>query len=93
MRSRSSQRRVRTERSITALDRVVNGVHVEEVGCQQPFGLGAQECPPLRIDTAWGRSDPGGGEDASDGAGADPVAEADQLALDSAVPPRRTRRA
>jgi hypothetical protein len=49
---------------------------------------------PVRIDTAWGRSDPGGGEDASDGAGADPVteAEADQLTLDSAVPPGRILR-
>jgi hypothetical protein len=35
------------------------------------------------------RPETGAGEDASDGAGTDPVAEADKLTLDSAVAPAR----
>jgi hypothetical protein len=62
---------------------------VEEVNRQQPLRLGAEEGPPLRVHAAGCRPEPGCREDASDGAGADPVAQADQLTLDPAVPPGR----
>ena len=65
---------------------------MEEVGRQQPLGLGAKEGPPLGIRTAWGWPDPGGGKDASDSARTDPMPETYQLTLDSAVPPRRILR-
>ncbi len=47
----------------------------------------SQERTPARIDLAWRGADPTGGEDATDGAGADPMAEPDQFALDAPVAP------
>jgi len=66
-----------------------DGVEVEEVDRKQSLRLRAQEGPPLGVHAARGRPEPGAGEDAPDGAGTDPVAEADQLTLDPAVPPAR----
>src|SRR3954470_17825940 len=58
-----------------------DGVEVEEVGGQQPVGLGTQELPPTGVHTAGRRPGSGAGEDPADGASADPVAEAEQFAL------------
>ena len=66
-----------------------NGVDMEEVDRQQPFRLCTEEGTPLRVHAAGCRPEPGYGEDASDGAGPDMMAEADQLPLDPAVPPQR----
>ncbi|WSG44009.1 hypothetical protein OHA72_10900 [Dactylosporangium sp. NBC_01737] len=66
-----------------------DGVDVEEVGRQQPGRLGPQERPPTGVDLTRGRPDPGTGEDAANGAGADPVTEPDELNLDPSMPPSR----
>jgi hypothetical protein len=58
-------------------------VDVEEVCREQPRCLRPQERTPARIDLAWRRADPTGGEDATDRAGADPMAGPDQFALDA----------
>jgi len=44
-----------------------HGVHVEEVDGQQTFRLRAEKGPPPGVHAAWGRPDPGCGEDASAG--------------------------
>jgi hypothetical protein len=61
-------------------------VEVEEVRREQPGRLRPQERPPARINLAWRRADPAGSEDTADGPGADPVAEANQFALDAPMP-------
>jgi len=64
-----------------------DGVNVEEVGREQPGRLRSQERPPVGVGITWRRTDPSGGGDPPDRAGADPVAQPDQFALDAAVPP------
>jgi hypothetical protein len=64
-----------------------DGVDVEEVGCREPARLGAQERPPVGVQLARGGADPRAGERAAGGAGADPMAEADEFALDAPVSP------
>jgi hypothetical protein len=54
---------------------------VKEVGRQQSGRLCSQEGPPGGVGLAGRRAEPASGEDAADGAGADPVAETDQFAL------------
>src|SRR4051812_24557715 len=66
-----------------------DGVDVEEVGREQPGHLRSQEGSPAGVDITWRRADPGGAEDAADGAGADPVAKPDQFPLYPPVPPSR----
>ena len=66
-----------------------DGVDAEEISGQQPRGLGTQERAPGRVAAARCRADSGSGQDATDGAGADPVTEPEQLALDAAMAPRR----
>jgi hypothetical protein len=63
-----------------------DGVDVEVVGRQQAGRLRAQERPPIGVDLAWGRTALRAGEDATDGASADPMAEPDEFALDAPVP-------
>jgi hypothetical protein len=64
-----------------------DGVEVEEVGGQQPGCLGSEERAPLGVGSARRRPQACCGEDAADGAGADAVSEAGELALDAAVSP------
>jgi hypothetical protein len=61
------------------------GVHVEEVGGEQAGGLGAYELAPGRGTAASSGcgAETGAAQDASDGGGADAVAQAPQLALDT----------
>ncbi len=71
-----------------------DGVDVEEIGGQQSFGLGSKEHPPRRIGVPPGRrAQPCRGQDPPDRPGAEPVAEAEELALDSAVVPAGFSRA
>ena len=63
-------------------------VHVEEVGGEDGRGLGVQELPPSRVGVPhWGWRNPQSLEYPTDGRGADPVAELEQLALDALVSP------
>jgi hypothetical protein len=62
-------------------------VGVKEVGGEQPGRLRPQDCPPVRAHLSWRRADPIGTKDPADRAGADPVAQADQFALDPPVTP------
>jgi hypothetical protein len=64
-----------------------DGVDVEEIRREQSGRLRAEEGPPAGVDLPWRWRDPGTGEDAADGASADPVTEADQLTLHAAVAP------
>jgi hypothetical protein len=66
-----------------------DGVEVEEVGGQQPGRLGSEEGAPVGVGPARRRAQVCGGQDAADGAGADVVSEAGELALDAAVSPPR----
>jgi hypothetical protein len=63
--------------------------HVDAFGRKhgvEGLGLRAQERTPPGVNVARRWADPGSGEDTADGAGADPVAEADQFSLDASVP-------
>ena len=61
-----------------------HGVHVDEVDCKDPAGLGGQELLPGR---AAGRAiDPGVMDDLPDRGDRDRVAESDQFALHPPVP-------
>ena len=73
------------EQNVKAAQR--DGVQGEEVGGQQPGSLHAQEGPPPGVTTPRCRTKPSGGQDPSDGACADAVAESDEFALDPAVAP------
>ena len=66
-----------------------DGVEVEEVGGQQPGRLGSEEGAPVGVYPARRRAQVCGGQDPADGAGADVVSEAGELALDAAVSPAR----
>jgi hypothetical protein len=55
------------EQDIESVQR--DGVEGEEVGGQQPSGLGAQEGPPPGVCSAWRRPEAGSGQDPADGAG------------------------
>ncbi|MFZ0877399.1 MAG: hypothetical protein WAN20_23240, partial [Pseudonocardiaceae bacterium] len=54
-----------------------DGVKGEEVGGQQPGGLGVQEGPPAGVWTAWCGAEVGGGQDSADGARAQVMSEPD----------------
>jgi hypothetical protein len=61
---------------------------VEEVDREHAAGLGAQELPPAGVGLPRRRWwNPLALQDPSDGRGADPVAELEQLTLDSEVSP------
>ena len=60
-----------------------DGVKGEEVGGQQPGGLGVQEGPPAGVWTAWCGAEVGGGQDSADGARAQVMSEPDQFAVDA----------
>ena len=65
-------------------------VDVEEVDREHAGGLGAQELPPSGVDVPHRRRwDPVTLEDATDGRGADAVAELEQLTLQPQVSPAR----
>ncbi len=65
-----------------------DGVDMEEIGGQQPFGLGSQEGPPRRIATpSGGRAELGCRPDPPYRPGTNPVADAEEFALDTAVAP------
>ena len=66
-----------------------HGVNEQEVTRQDRGRLGGQELPPGRGCPAWRGREPGGGQDPADRSGAEPVPEAEELALDAAVPPAR----
>jgi hypothetical protein len=66
-----------------------DGVEMKEVGGEQACGLVSQEAAPVRVDSSWCRADPVGGDDASDRAFPDAVAEPGQFALDAAMAPSR----
>ena len=66
-----------------------NGVEMEEVAGQQPGRLGSEEGAPVGVYPARGRPQVRGGQDPSDGAGADVVSESGELSLDAAVSPAR----
>ena len=66
-----------------------DGLEGEKVGGQKPGGLSAQEGSPPGVCSAWCRAEPGSGQDPSDGAGAQAVAESGKFTLDSAVAPGR----
>jgi hypothetical protein len=62
---------------------------VQEVTRQDRGRLGGQELPPGRGCPAWRGREPGGGQDPADRSGAEPVPEAEELALDAPVSPAR----
>jgi hypothetical protein len=62
-------------------------VEVEEVAGQQPVGLSAEECLPRGVRISWRGAQPVGAQDPPDGRVAEPVAQAQQFAVDSAIPP------
>jgi hypothetical protein len=66
-----------------------DGVEGEEVGGQQPGGLGAQEGPPPGVATSWCRAQPGGGQYPSDRARAHAVSQSGQFSLETSVSPGR----
>jgi hypothetical protein len=66
-----------------------DGVEVEEVGGQQPGGLGSEERAPMGVGSPRRGPQACRSEDAADGAGADVVSESGELALDAAVSPAR----
>ncbi len=63
------------------------GVEGEQVGGQQPGGLGVREAPPPGVGSAWCRPEVGGGQGSVDGAGAEVVSELDEVTVDAAVIP------
>src|SRR3954447_20258329 len=64
-----------------------DGVEMEQVAGQDHLCLGVQNLPPGRACTTKRGVDPALAKDVPDGGGADPVAEAGQLAVDPAVAP------
>ena len=60
---------------------------VGEVDGEDRVGLRGEELSPGRAGASRGGVEAGGLEDRPDGGGGDPVAEADELAVDAAVPP------
>jgi hypothetical protein len=66
-----------------------DGVEGEEIGGQQPGGLGAQEGPPPSVATSWCRAQPCGGQYPSDRARAKAMPEPDQFSLETSVSPGR----
>jgi hypothetical protein len=66
-----------------------DGVDVGEVDGEDRVGLRGQELSPGRPGPLWGGVDARRLQDLSDGGGGDPLAESDQLALDTSVTPRR----
>ena len=64
-----------------------HGVHVQEVACEDPGGLGVKELPPRRARAARRRIDTRGMQDLPDGGRRDRNAEFRQLAVDPPVPP------
>ncbi len=69
-----------------------NGVHVDEVGCEDAAGLGGQELLQGRAGAAGREVDPGGVQDLPHGGGSDRVAEPDEFALHPPVAPGRVLR-
>jgi hypothetical protein len=69
-----------------------HGVDGEEVAGQDRVRLAGEELFPGRAGSAGRRVYTGPVEDLPDGAGGDLVAQADQFALDPAMPPRRVLR-
>jgi hypothetical protein len=66
-----------------------DGVQGEEIGGQQPGGLGMQEAAPPGVCSAWRRPEAGGGQDPADRFRAQAVSEPDEFTLDAAVAPGR----
>jgi hypothetical protein len=64
-----------------------NRVDVKEVGREQPGRLRPQERPPTRVATARCRAKTRTGEDPPNGTGADPIAQAEELTLNSPMSP------
>jgi hypothetical protein len=64
-----------------------HGVHVDEAGRDYNAGLGGQELFPGRVRAAGRGIDPGVVQDLPHRRGCDPVAEPDQFALHTPVPP------
>jgi hypothetical protein len=66
-----------------------HGIHVQEIDCEDPGGLGAQELPPARARASRCRIDARGMQDLPHGGRCDCQAELCELAVDAAVSPRR----
>ena len=66
-----------------------HGVHMQEIDCDDPGGLGVQELPPARARAARCRIDAGRMQDLPHGGGRDCHAELCEFAVDPAVPPQR----
>ena len=69
-----------------------DGVDGEEVASEDAVGLGSEELPPCWSGAAGRGVDAGVVNNVPHGAGGDPVAEADQLAVDASVSPGRVVR-
>lgn len=67
----------------------VHGVHLQEVDCDDPFGLGVQEPPPARARAPRRWIDAGRMQDLPHGGGRDCHAELCEFAVDPAVSPQR----
>jgi hypothetical protein len=67
----------------------VHGVHVQEVDCDDPGGLGVQEPPPARARAPRRWIDAGRMQDLPHGGGRDCHAELCEFAVDPAVSPQR----
>jgi hypothetical protein len=66
-----------------------HGVHVQEIDCEDPGGLGMEELPPGRACPAGRRIDARGVQDLPHRGRRDCHAELGQLAVDPAVSPQR----
>jgi hypothetical protein len=75
------------EQFVHALEQ--DGVDMQEVAGQDAMCLSLQELPPCRRRPSRRGAEPGGGQDPADRALPDPVARAEQLTLDTPVPPAR----
>ena len=66
-----------------------HGVHMQEIDCDDPGGLGMQELPPARARAPRCWIDPGGTQDLPHGGRRDCHAELCEFAVDPAVSPQR----